>query len=522
MHWFGGTIAEAVTLSKQKNAIFVVFVEGDNDLTKELATTIDDGAVLKRLADENNFLAIKLKSGSENYTYFAQIYQFVPVPSLFFIGRNGTPLEVVCPGVQPQNLAERIDRIVEEHYKGKPSVQPSTSKQNIKEQTTNLLQSEASANERTASPAEPRPVSTEPESSGPAAKIPKTVHHEVTRSGTEYDVVCDGDVCVRKPRSGADVPGPSHRDAPVDTETQKDEENPVQEAASTGSAEEKVERAKELIEARRREKAEKEKELERQKELERRATGQGVAELKKWQADQELKHIQEELKREKVENNLARQRILEQIAQDRAERRARDQPQPQPAPVTPAQPQQTSGDGSTRARVQFKMADGESHTAHFENTTTMLELHQYVADNLQMSRSSFSLWTAFPRQELTENDATLRDLQLIPSVALLVLPRRVAVVTSRPSPFSSLIAFFTQLFSTMILDPSYQLYTWIWSRLFPQRGGARAAASEPSSPVNPSGPNPPGIRRRGNIHRLTGDRPDDDNNTWNGNSTQQM
>lgn len=28
MHWYGGSIAEAVTLSKQKNAIFVVFVEG--------------------------------------------------------------------------------------------------------------------------------------------------------------------------------------------------------------------------------------------------------------------------------------------------------------------------------------------------------------------------------------------------------------------------------------------------------------------------------------------------------------
>jgi hypothetical protein len=46
---------------------------------------------------------------------------------------------------------------------------------------------------------------------------------------------------------------------------------------------------------------------------------------------------QEERKREKLENNLARQRILDQIAQDRAERRARDQP-----PATLAQPAHTA------------------------------------------------------------------------------------------------------------------------------------------------------------------------------------
>lgn len=45
----------------------------DNQLSKEFAETLDDSAVLKRLSDQNNFLAVKLKSGSENYTFFAQI-----------------------------------------------------------------------------------------------------------------------------------------------------------------------------------------------------------------------------------------------------------------------------------------------------------------------------------------------------------------------------------------------------------------------------------------------------------------
>ncbi|XP_013143057.1 PREDICTED: UBX domain-containing protein 1-B [Papilio polytes] len=493
MHWYGGSIAEAVALSKQRNAIFVVFVEGDNEQSAEMSSIIDNGAVEKRLSDTENFLAIKLKSGSINYTHFAQIYQFVPVPSLFFINRNGTPLEVVCAGVEAQNLATRIDRILEEHNKDKKvTVQPSTSGQNLKQQTANLIQAEAgnpgtnptsnpgnemppttasttsnetkpamqpacsSSNENkqatvaasnasneakpTTASASISSVDAEPEtSSGPAAKIARTEFHEVTRSGQEYEVVCDDDVCVRKPKGKLEEPGPSNKDTPANKP-----ETPAPTPVSEASSDEKVERAKELIEAVRKEKLEKEKELEKQKELERRAVGQGVAELKKWQADQELKQLQEERKREKLENNLARQRILEQIAQDRAERRARDQPPHSSQPAQPPQPQpqppptSTVGDGGSRARVQFKMADGNAHTAHFDVDTTLLELRRYVATNLQLRQSEFSLWTAFPRQELTEEGSTLR-------------------------------------------------------------------------------------RRRGNIHRLAGDaNNDDDNNTWNGNSTQQM
>ncbi|XP_069364061.1 UBX domain-containing protein 4 isoform X3 [Maniola hyperantus] len=526
MHWFGGTMAEAVTLSKQKNAIFVVFVEDDNQHSKELAETLDDGAVLKRLSDQSNFLAVKLKSGSENYTFFAQIYQFVPVPSLFFIGRNGTPLEVVCAGVQPEQLATRIDRILEEHRKDQMpgSVQPSTSSRDIKDETVNFMQSEASA---LTAQSQPKPVEKAPEaapsviqpapsvaqlapsvaqpapsvaqtapdvpqtaqknpssndeepetSSGPAAKIQKTEHHEVTRSGQEYDVICDGDVCVRRPR--VEQAGPSQRSEPTTPET-----------------------------------------LEKQKEMERRAVGQGVAELKKWQADQEMKQIQEERKREKMENNLQRQRILEQIAQDRAERKAREHPT-SPLPSAPAYVTLPTsvGDASGRARVQFKLPDGAAHTAHFDVTATLGDVQRYVADNLQMSRSSFSLWTAFPRRELTETDATLLELQLVPSAALLVLQRRADVVAANPNTFASIITFFTQLFTSIVVDPSYQLYTWLRSRLFPSPSNRPATPNPPANPpTNPGGP-----RRRGNFHRVTADRADDDdNNTWNGNSTQQM
>ncbi|CAH0599919.1 unnamed protein product [Chrysodeixis includens] len=496
MHWYGGSISEAVNLSKQRNAIFVVFVEGDNELSAEMAAIIDDTAVVTRLSDQGNFLAVKLKSGSTNYTHFAQIYQFVPVPSLFFIGRNGTPLEVVCAGVQPANLATRIDRILEEHLKDKqPSptsaagVQPSTSAQQLRERTVDLLQAEAESGSQTADTAN---TDAAPDSS-PPAKVAK-----LANESTPDDIVCVGDVCMRRPRASPDQPGPSQAPTPSlhsptpnptpsadptpNTTPDNDGQMGIPTSESTASIEEKMERAKELIEARRREKADKEKEQDKEKELDRRAAGKGVAELKRWQADQELKQIQEERKREKMENNLARQRILEQIAQDRLERRARDLPPPS-QPQHSLQPPATSGDGGCRARIQFKLPDGTSHTAHFSADGTLADVQRYVADNLQLSTSSFSLWTAFPRRELTEAERSLRGLQLAPSAALLVLPRRAQPVVARPSALASIITFFTHMFTTIILEPSHQLYSWVRSRLFPPAGrSTRDAGSAPGAP----------------------------------------
>lgn len=46
---------------------------GDNAQSTEMSAIIDNSAVLKRLSNSENFLAVKLKSGSSNYTHFAQI-----------------------------------------------------------------------------------------------------------------------------------------------------------------------------------------------------------------------------------------------------------------------------------------------------------------------------------------------------------------------------------------------------------------------------------------------------------------
>lgn len=46
MHWFGGSIAEAVTLSKQRNAIFVVFVEGMYSFSLYISKPVFNSSIL--------------------------------------------------------------------------------------------------------------------------------------------------------------------------------------------------------------------------------------------------------------------------------------------------------------------------------------------------------------------------------------------------------------------------------------------------------------------------------------------
>uniref|UniRef100_A0A1B0CEJ0 Uncharacterized protein n=1 Tax=Lutzomyia longipalpis TaxID=7200 RepID=A0A1B0CEJ0_LUTLO len=112
MNWFKGNIAEAVTQSKRKNAIFVVFVAGPDELSTNLAALVDNDIIRKHLESEK-FVAIRIESGSEAYQQFAQIYQLVPLPSIFFIGQNGTPLDIVTSlTTNVEDLEKKINGVL--------------------------------------------------------------------------------------------------------------------------------------------------------------------------------------------------------------------------------------------------------------------------------------------------------------------------------------------------------------------------------------------------------------------------
>ncbi|KAH8322442.1 hypothetical protein KR067_010279 [Drosophila pandora] len=112
MNWHTGNIAEAVAESKIKNAIFVVYIEGQDEMSSKLERFVDDIRV-RSLLETPDFVAIKVQGNSSAYGQFMSLYRVVPIPSLFFIGKSGTPLEVAT-GVTAsvEELVAKIDKVL--------------------------------------------------------------------------------------------------------------------------------------------------------------------------------------------------------------------------------------------------------------------------------------------------------------------------------------------------------------------------------------------------------------------------
>lgn len=458
MRWFQGNIVEAVTQSKARNAVFVVFIEGKDDVSQRIASAIDDVEVSSKLEGQN-FVSIHLESESQTFTQFSQIYRNPAVPSLYFIGRTGSPIKIVTEAIDSKALLEQIVLVENVHF-GKSSSNEASSSQSSEANT-------------------------------PASQLPET--------SSSYE---------------ANSTRPSSSSAPLD---------------------ERVERAKELLEEKRMKKQAQEEEEAIQKELRRRKEGQNVQEMRRLQNEQEMKQLKEERMKDKRIEQEARQRVLEQIAQDRAARNARNvTAAPSPASSAPAPAPAVSN--SNEARLQFRLPDGSTHSHTFEAVATLGDVRQYIISNVNLPCQNFTLATVYPRHEFTpqDNSSTLRDLLLVPSSAILIVPAGGSAGTLQNSP--GLFGFAQTMFMFMTY-PLTRLFSFIRVFIFgapPPTAGSSSgtsAGSTTSSNQNQQDRRPQrrsggAYRRSGNsnVHRLhqSNSSSDDENNTWNGNSTQQM
>jgi len=339
MRWFQGGIAEAVAASKARNAIFVVFVEGKDDASISAAAAVDNVAVSSKL-ESDEFVAIKLDSGSEAHRQFVQIYKLVPVPSMFFIGGNGIPLEVVAGEITVPGLLQKITSVLEKSGKVVSPIEAegeaaATGMQDAKQNSPEII----------------------PDRAGCMVEGASTFKEEVVQ-----------------------VTNPS------DSQTQA----AAPAVKETSNVEEKMERAKQLVEKKRKEKEEEDKQTQRQKEMERRKMGQEVQKLRRWQQDQELKHLKEDRQKEKAEEAAARERILRQIAEDRAERASRFNAAQEAAKKQAEEELRKRSEEQAAhtaaqydmARIQFRLPDGSSHSHNFEITATLGEVRSYAARHL--------------------------------------------------------------------------------------------------------------------------------------------
>ncbi|KAF1450018.1 UBX domain-containing protein 4, partial [Pygoscelis papua] len=487
----------------------VLYLAGEDEQSTEMAARWEDEKVTEAASD--GFVAIKIDTKSEACLQFSQIYPVVCVPSSFFIGDNGIPLEVIAGSVSVEELVTRIHKVKQMHtVKGQP--------------LENGSQSSA-----------PRPSS---QSDGASEN---TQSRAVEFCDSPESVMTE---TIRPSADGANL-GQASQEAANSSDEQVSDAQPVNDLTL------KVERITKKLEERREEKRKEEEQKEIKKEIERRKTGKEMLEYKRRQEEELTKRMLEERNREKAEEKAARERIRQQIAMDRAERAARfakSKEEAEAAKAAALQAKQaeiearkeaSQKERSAIARIQFRLPDGSSFTNQFPSEARLEEARQFAAQTVGNAYGNFSLATMFPRREFTKEDygKKLLELELAPSASVVLLPAGRPATSVVQASGGDLWKFLGT-----ILYPLLAVWRFISNFLFtsppPSRSTVRSA--HPQDRANPSTSSSieqsrQAVRKRvvekrgedfkkeGKIYRLrTQDDGEDENNTWNGNSTQQM
>eukprot|EP00092_Neocalanus_flemingeri_P039660 GFUD01043192.1.p1 GENE.GFUD01043192.1~~GFUD01043192.1.p1 ORF type:complete len:451 (+),score=153.31 GFUD01043192.1:49-1401(+) len=450
MEWFNGGVGEAIAAAKAKKAIFAVFVKGQT----EEEPTVKLTEILtdpEVISSLSSMVCITVENGSNTCLQFSSIYPVILVPSVYFIDSGtGVDLEITGGIVTKESLMASINKAVAKFGEAAETV---------------LTAPVAAVEPAVVAVAETSVVSSE---SGPTATKDESTIEAVSNT------------------SGEQPP----------------------------ALEDRVEKAKVLMEQRRVERENQEKEKEKSQEKERREVGQALLERKRNKEEQEVREAALARRKDKEEEKKAREAVKAAIEQDRldrkmkydVEKKANDEKRKENEKAAlvaqAALAEKTASDRATVARIQFRLPDGSSQTKQFPAETPLSEVYDFVSTGLETQFTSFSLSTTFPRRLLDEEakTATLKELQMAPSATIMVLPLG-GLVSQQDGGLMALI--------WLILTP----LTVLWTMLSTFFG---------SAPAQPR-PSTSGSRREGGIGRLRNtEKDDDENNTWNGNSTQQM
>ncbi|MED6236841.1 hypothetical protein ATANTOWER_015051, partial [Ataeniobius toweri] len=88
----------------------------EDEQSKQLMSSWEDDRVSEEA--QNCCVAIKVDAKSDACVQFSQIYPVVCIPSSFFIGVSGIPLEVIAGSVSPDELMKRINKVKKMHTEG--------------------------------------------------------------------------------------------------------------------------------------------------------------------------------------------------------------------------------------------------------------------------------------------------------------------------------------------------------------------------------------------------------------------
>uniref|UniRef100_A0A8C5A9J8 UBX domain-containing protein 4 n=1 Tax=Gadus morhua TaxID=8049 RepID=A0A8C5A9J8_GADMO len=488
MRWFEGSIPAAIASAKQQSLVFVVVITGEDEQSAQLQSSWEEDKVSE--AAHNCCVAIKVDAKSETCTQFSQIYPVVCVPSSFFIGENGIPLEVVAGSVSAEDLLKRITKV--QQVRG-------------------------------------------------VAKVAKYRKYTIlVLVGTKTPIIID------KERSHILMFCRCNRISLISQEhftLIADGCNQMIVLILANYSRKLcvvflLLRLTKKLEDRREQKKKGEEEEEVRREMERRKQGKEMLDFKKQQEDDKTRRIMDERNREKAEEKAARDRVKQQIALDRADRAARyakNQEEVEAARQAALQARQVEQEAkkdaavrerSAIARIQFRLPDGSFFTNQFPAESLLLDAREFAVQETGHRYGNFSMATMFPRREFTSEDLnkSLLELELAPSASVVLLPSSRASNMVRQAQGGGFWAILEH-----ILSPLLAVWRYISGLIAP-------SPPPPAGEATGSGPaQPETLRKRthekrqeefkkdGKIYRLrTQEDSEDDTNTWNGNSTQQM
>ncbi|KAH8364153.1 hypothetical protein KR084_003320 [Drosophila pseudotakahashii] len=482
MNWHTGNIAEAVAESRAKDAVFVVFIEGQDEMSRKLERFVDDSRVRSRL-ETSDFVAIKVQGNSSAYGQFMSLYKVVPVPSLFFIGKTGTPLEIAT-GITAsvEELSDKIDKVLVLAGKRTEAEAAASSSSFVEALEPNPVRSFAGADDSSSLSNEdsvqgtpekfeepettsisnlPTDELEEPKSNPPNspaaasfASIPANLSTSSLegKSGSEAEnatvspaaLAAEKRAAASKVEGSASTSGAAARNfattnliptVPLLTPAVPASIQRPAEGQGITESEERMAEVRNLLEEKRRERVEEEKRREKENELRRRKEGREAQTQQARTKEQELKNMQEQIRRERQQEQQARERIRAQIAADRAEQAQRfnssDLNSTSHSVAATAASNAITTESSVssvdEARLQIRLPGGIQRTKSFPAGEVLATVRVYVRDELLAASDvrDFTLATSYPRREFQTEDEvkTLSELNLVPNAVVLVLTK---------------------------------------------------------------------------------------------------
>uniref|UniRef100_A0A672L7U0 UBX domain-containing protein 4 n=1 Tax=Sinocyclocheilus grahami TaxID=75366 RepID=A0A672L7U0_SINGR len=354
MRWFEGSIPAAIAAAKERRCVFVVVITGNDDQSAQLMSGWESVSVSE--AAQNCFCVC--------------VYPVVCIPSSFFIGENGVPLEVIAGSVTEDELQRRISRVTQMH-------------------TQQIEGAEMNAEEADHGSASSKGDDT-PALIG--CRMFESLDICVTSAKRAFSFfMMYLFICFFFRRL-----------------TKKLEERREQKKKAEEELKKEVERrktGKEMLDFKKKQEEDKTKRLLEERSREK---------------------AEERAARERVKQQIALDRA------DRAARYAQSQQDSEATRLAALQAKRDAErDGAQRersavARIQFRLPDGSSFTNQFPSETRLLEARQFAAQEVGNRYGQFSLATMFPRREFTAEDLekSLLELELTPGASIVLLPVR--------------------------------------------------------------------------------------------------